>query len=56
MADITGDGSVNELDLMPMAEQWLMIENAGCRMMDLNTDGRVDLGDFSIFAGYWLDE
>lgn len=45
-------------DLSVLSSCWLetvqVLGNAGCWMMDLNTDGTVDLSDWTIFAGNWM--
>jgi hypothetical protein len=53
--DINGDLNVDVLDLIIMAQDWLFEENNNCRMADLTADGRIDLADYAVFAGHWLE-
>jgi hypothetical protein len=46
-------------DLSVLSSCWLetvqVLGNAECRMMDLYADGTVDLSDWTIFAGNWME-
>ncbi len=57
VGDINHDCYVNWQDLETFSDKWLA-SCAGtnwCNGVDLNEDSIVDLEDFVIFAGYWLD-
>ena len=53
IADLNGDGSVDYLDLVILAEQWL--QPSGNPSADLNNDNIVNFADFAIFAPHWMD-
>ncbi|MBN2212515.1 MAG: hypothetical protein JW709_14050 [Sedimentisphaerales bacterium] len=52
--DIDDSGQVNVGDLVLFVEQWLGDDCGRCEGADLNTDGNVDLLDFSFLAAAWL--
>jgi hypothetical protein len=56
-ADITGDGAVNELDLMTLIDQWE--SPSATSTVDIAPqpagDGTVNLRDFAVLAGRWLE-
>ena len=54
--DLNGDGFINFNDLEVISEQWLSDNcciNDWCNELDLDRSDRVDLADFSIWAGFW---
>lgn len=51
IADLNNNESVNNYDLMMIAESWLTEENL--LKEDLNRDGSVDFRDYVIFADNW---
>jgi hypothetical protein len=56
-ADMTGDGVVNELDLMMLAERWGSAPAAPSADIAPQPagDGAVDFRDFAVLAGKWLE-
>ncbi|MFA5292332.1 MAG: hypothetical protein WC496_04770 [Phycisphaerae bacterium] len=48
-ADLNHDKAVDMLDLAIIATDWLSNNNAA----DIDNSGRVELGDYGIFANYW---
>ena len=50
LGDITGDGTVDLLDLAKMTEKWLFDGPVGRQRSDLSLDGKVDMVDFSLLA------
>lgn len=57
-ADWVCPDGVGVEDLSVLSSCWLEtgpLENAECRMMDLHPDGTVDLSDWTIFAGHWME-
>ena len=54
-SDLNGDSQVDILDLMAMVDQWLIVENKGCRIADMNDDDRVNLADWAVFAQHWME-
>ncbi len=50
LGDITGDGTVDLLDLAKMTEKWLFDGAVGIERSDLSLDGKVDMVDFSLLA------
>ncbi|MCK4999460.1 MAG: hypothetical protein KAS23_07990, partial [Anaerohalosphaera sp.] len=55
-ADIYPDGVVGIQDLQVMAELWLypLYQSQQYFKHDINCDGIVDLGDFALLAGQWM--
>jgi len=54
--DFNGDGCVDSLDLVVLANSWLCFLGQPCfnENCDLDGNNRVDAADFGIFAGAWL--
>lgn len=50
--DMTNDGIVDTVDLACLGEDWLMAQPD--RSADVNRDNMVNLGDFAMIAGEWL--
>jgi hypothetical protein len=43
---------VNLTDLMRLAEAWL---SSGANPADLDASGKVDMADFAVLSGWWMD-
>lgn len=56
--DVNGDCKVNMLDLADFLTQWLRNDcedMSNCEGADMEPDGDVDLVDFAILTGHWLE-
>ena len=55
--DLDGDCYVDVSDVEHFVGKWLQLcmTPGWCESCDLNMDGKVDLADFAILAGNWLD-
>ena len=53
--DLTADGTIDELDLIRLAQEWLWTESLGTpsNMADLDCDGLINLSDLAVFASEW---
>lgn len=58
-ADLTADCKVNLLDLYALGKNWLRDDcnagNAYCNAADINKNGKIDLADYALLAGQWLN-
>jgi PKD repeat protein len=54
VGDFDGDGDVDFVDYIRLAERWLQTGCGGCSGADLTCDGNVDLFDLQEFTYNWL--